>query len=115
MIAVCTLVFLFSLQQAGHIGEEGVQNRRKDMALGFMSLAFTVAVLAVTVVGTDQLTRVAHTVWSHVSGTVVNSTLVGGARKRTHGGDPSFGVVVPVHHEKAAYDEKAVAAHEGAK
>ena len=68
VIAVCTLVFLFNLQQAVDSGREGlVQHKRREMALGFLSLAFTVVVLAVTVVGTDKLARGAQTDLTHFS------------------------------------------------
>ena len=69
VIAVCTLVHLFNLQQTLHSG----QDRRTDgvsteMALGFLSLGFTVATLVVMVLGTDKIARSGRTVWARVSG-----------------------------------------------
>ena len=70
-VAGCTLVFLFNLQQAGPSGRGGVaQHRRREISLGFLSLAFTVAVL-VMVVGTDKLTRGAQTACRRVRSTPV--------------------------------------------
>ena len=85
VIAVCTLVFLFSLQQSLDSGQEGfVQHRRSEMALGFLSLAFTVTVLAVAAIGTDRLTQGARTVWTHVSGNHMTAAQVGTGMEQPH-------------------------------
>ena len=46
VVAVCTLVYLFNLQQTVD-GENGgsLEHRSREMTLGFMSLGFTVATL----------------------------------------------------------------------
>ena len=97
VITSCTLVFLFNLHQAVDSGREGfVQHRRREMALGFLSLAFTVAVLAVTVVGTDNLARGARTVWTRVS-------------TETRGRRSGGGAVVSAAIEEADNAEEAMA------
>ena len=54
VITSCTLVFLFNLHQAVDSGREGfVQHKRRQMALGFLSLAFTLAALTLMAVGID--------------------------------------------------------------
>ena len=58
VITVCTLLFLFSMQQSVDSSREGfIQHRRREMALGFLSLAFTEGMLVVTMVGVDRLTQ----------------------------------------------------------
>ena len=81
VIAVCTLVFLFNLQQAVDSGrEEGfVQHKRRETALVFLSLAFTVAVLVVTVVGTEKLAQGARTALTHFHTASGGTRLGGGA------------------------------------
>ena len=71
VIAVCMLVYLFSLQQSigqGREGEKHEQHRRRETALGFLSLGFTVAVLAVMVIGTAKLLRGARATWLRLTG-----------------------------------------------
>ena len=83
VIAACTLVFLFNLQQAMQSGREGaVEHTRRDMALGFLSLAFTAAVLLVMVIGTEKLTRVTRTAWTRVNASHAEH----GTRSHWHGG-----------------------------
>lgn len=58
VISVCTLVYLFSLQKTADSTREGlVQQRPRDLALGFTSLVISLVVLAVMVIGIDKLTR----------------------------------------------------------
>ena len=83
VIAVCTLVYLFSLRHAVVSGVDGaVQHKRRDMVFGFLSLAFTLVVLVVTVIGADKLARGAHAAWERVSETSARSLSVFGPMRR---------------------------------
>ena len=63
VVAVCTLVHLFNLQQAvDSAGALVVEHRSREIAFGFLSLGFTVAVLAVMTIGVDKLVRSGRTV-----------------------------------------------------
>ena len=98
VITSCTLVFLFNLHQALDSGRDGfVQHKRRQMALGFLSLAFTLAALTLMAVGIDKLRRGARTVWTRVS-----TEFIGGRRS-------SRGAVVPAVIEEADSAEEALA------
>ena len=97
VIAACTLVFLFSLQQATYDGREGaVEHTRREMALGFLSLAFTAAVLLVMVIGTEKLTRVTRTVWTRVNASHVNTALVQTGMEGAQEADTFVAFIAPV-------------------
>ena len=68
VVAVCTLVYLFSLQHSVDSGVDGVsQDRRRDVAYGFVSLALTLAVLVVMAIGVDKLVQCGQAVWTRFS------------------------------------------------
>ena len=103
VIAVCTLVYLFSLQ---HSVDSESQTRRKDMVFGFLSLACTLGVLAVTAIGADKLARGARAAWTRVSETSAGSVSVfGRVRRRSHFGT-SVGVM-PVCGAEAIDNQEA--------
>ena len=82
VIAVCTLVHLFNLQQTLHSG----QDRRTDgvsteMALGFLPLGFTVATLAVMAIGTEKIVRSGRAVLARVTENLETTLSHGGATK----------------------------------
>lgn len=97
VIAVCTLLYLFSLQQSieqGREGEEQEHHRRREIALGFLSLGFTVAVLAVMVIGTARLVRGARATWLRLSGR--HDSILSAISATTQPfGPTSYGSVVP--------------------
>lgn len=105
VVAVCTLVYLFSLQRSVATGMDGAsQHRRMDMAMGFLSLAFTLAVLIVTAIGADKLAQGAHAVWERVSAA---SLSVFGAMRRRSQMNTSVGVF-PVSGDEAVKNQEAV-------
>ena len=68
-VVVCTLVHLFNLRATIHSGREGLtEHRSREIALGFLSLGFTSAVLVVMAIGTERILRTGRTVWARVSG-----------------------------------------------
>ena len=107
VIAVCTLVYLFSLQHSVDSGVDGAsQHKRRDMAFGFLSLACTSGVLFGTVIGADKLARVAHTVWTRVGAISVHSVPVLRPRRRRSEFSTSVGVV-PVPGDEAVGIQEA--------
>lgn len=90
VIAVCTLVYLFNLQQTA--------DSSRDLALSFLSLTFTVAVFAMAVIGPDRVSRGAHTVLSRISGTP-RSPLAGEALRRPDEVSTSVSVL-PIFHDE---------------
>ena len=68
VVAVCTLVYQFNLQQAMDSGRriELIEHRSREMALGFLSFAFTVVTLVVMAIGIEKVARSGRAVWTRV-------------------------------------------------
>ena len=108
VIAVCTLVYLFGLQHSVDSGVDAVsQHSRREMALGFLSLAFTLGVLVVTAIGTDKVTRGVHALVSRVRATSAHSLSVFGPMTRRGECSTSVGIV-PVSGDEAVDNQEAV-------
>ena len=114
VIAVCTLVYLFSLRhslgnsmdETSHGEDDSLQHRPRDIAFGFLSLACTLAVLLATVIGPDKLARGAQAAWTRVSETSVRSLSVFRHMRRCSDFSTSVGVV-PVLGDVAVHDQEA--------
>ena len=113
VVVSCTLVHLWGL----HCRPEGVEvgaleHRRRDMVLGFLSLAFTLAVLAMTAIGTDKLVRSGRTIWTYIRGN--RSTILphGGATKIYTEFNMAVGGL-PVDVEGAEHEGQAMADNAG--
>ena len=80
VVAVCTLVYLFNLQQTVD-GENGgsLEHRSREMTLGFMSLGFTLATLVVMAIGADKLAQSGRTVWARLRENLGTAVSRGGA------------------------------------
>ena len=105
VVAVCTLVYLFSLQHSVDNGAGRLsQYKSRDIALGFLSLAFTLGVLVVTAIGPEMLARSALAAWSHATAASVSVIRPMGQRS-----DFSTSVgVVPVSYDEADNNHDAV-------
>ena len=65
VVAVCTLLYLFNLQQARDGGQEiPIDHISRETALGFLSLSFTVATLVVMAIGIEKVVRSGRTAWT---------------------------------------------------
>ena len=68
VVTVCTLVYLFNLQQTIDSGQEKhMGHGSREMALVFLSLGFTVATLVVMAIGTDKIAQSGRSIWVRVS------------------------------------------------
>ena len=77
------------------------------MAFGFLSLAFTLAVLAATVIGADKVSRGAHEAWARAREISAHSLSLLAPTRRSSGHNIRVGVV-PVSDDEAVGNQDAV-------
>ena len=109
VVAVCTLVYLFNLQQATNNTREGrIEHVRREMALGFLTLAFTVATLVVMAIGIEKLVQSGRAAWARVSGNR-GATLPDGGVSNVHSEVNTSVGAVPAVEEDSEHDVQSLA------